>query len=376
MADKSIQQGLEQDARRVEERIPIDMAKKKMDKIATSLRAFMRERRLSQASVAKSIGVSTSQLSQFLSGKYKGNLEELVNKVVNLINSVTRKENRVRNKPFIETSVAKRIGTLITQTEAFSEDEGKIGLIVGDGGHGKSHCLREYAQANKNTIYVELDGAMSPTMLFAEIAKKIGVDPSGSLSAVTRGVIDGLANRHIIVMLDEASDLTVKQLNQLRQIIVVKARCPLILAGNRHLRGTVMRPTVKRGSESLDQFTSRLMGILDLDAVASERDGGLYTIDDIRKLYQYGGIKLTGDAISTLRKICKSPRSGRLRTCSHIITALHLSPVVVKAGQIDAEFVVAVIEQLDLPVKVHLPVRTRGEGLDEEQGVQPMAVAG
>lgn len=381
MTDNSIQKALEQDARIVKERIPIDMTKQKAMQIADKLKAFMAERKYSQTKIARAIDVSPTQISQFLNNKYKGNLEDLINKLVNFMNSITRRETRVRNKPYIETTIAKRIGTLVTQTEAFSDDEGKIGLIIGDGGHGKSHCLRQYAEANKNTIYVELDDAMNSTMIFAEITKKLGVDSSGSIANVTRRLIGALCNRHVIIMLDEASSLNVKQLNQLRQIIVVKCRCPLILAGNQDLLKTVMQPTTRRGYESLDQFTSRLMCILNLDEIASTRDGGLYTVEDIRKLYEYGGIRVTSDAVATLRKICRTPRSGRLRTCSHIIAALHTARITEETGNINTELIEAAIDQLDLPVKVRLPVAARvtAENREDSRGdqeKQPIAKAG
>ena len=174
-------------------------------------------------------------------------------------------------------------------------------------------------------------------------------------------------------MLDEASSLKVKQLNQLRQIIVVKSRCPLILAGNSDLLKTVMQPTGYRGYQSLDQFTSRLMCILNLDTTANSKDGGLYTPEDIRNLYQYGGIRLTADAVSSLRKICRTPRSGRLRTCSHIIAALHTAKAVNDSGQIDSSLVCAAIEQLDLPVKARLPMTT---GLAEDMPASQAASSG
>ncbi len=376
MSDESIQKGLEQDARRISERIPMEITKANALQKAKVLKIFMEERGWTQAKVARRIGVSSTQISQFLGDKYEGNLKDLINKVVSLINSVTRQERRVRNKPYIETTIAVKIATLIKQTEAFSGAEGKIALIIGDSGHGKSHCLQQYAEANKNTIYIELDDVMYSTMIFSAIAKKLGIDSSGSLAAVTRRLIENLQNRQIIIMLDEASSLTVRQLNQLRQIIVTKSQCPLVLAGNRHLLKTVMQPTVKRGNESLDQFTSRLMCILDLDARASDKDGGLYTVSDIRKLFEYGGLRLTSDAVGTLRKISKTPKGGRLWTCSCIIEALHLSPDVEKIDKIDAALIVTAIKELDLPVKVYLPVVTIGEPAEEQEEKQAAVKAG
>ncbi len=370
MNNSDLQKSLEHEAQRIEERIP--MTEKATNKLANRLRQVMAEREFSNTHIAKALGVSSSVISQFLNHKYKGDTVTLANKVKHYIDSITRKERRSSGKPaFVDTTVARRIGSLISNTESFSDDEGKIGIIIGDGGHGKSHCMRAYAKSNKNTVYVELDDAMSMRTVFGEIAAQVGLEGYGTLDSITRRLIDNLRHRHIIIMLDECSGLSVGMLNKLRQVIVVKSRCPLILAGNHGLLNTINQPTTRRGHESLDQFTSRLMAILNLDEVHTATGGGdLYTLDDIRKLYEYAGVKLVGGAADALRKICRTPRSGRLRTCSHIISALHSSGIVRRTKQITAKLIIDAIVELDLPVRVRLPLDTyRKETADIETAV-------
>ncbi len=364
-----LNKAIEQDARWIEERIPSNMDTAEIKQARQRARDFIAERRLTQAQVAKKIGVSTARLNQFLAGKYQGDVPKIVVTVLRYIDSVKRKERHGKAADSIQTTVAERIYTTIVQTEAMSDHEGKIGLIFGDAGHGKSHCLRAYARSNPNSVYVELDDTMTSTRIFAEIAAALKYDSSGSLANLTQRLIENLQNRQMIVMLDEASSLTVRQLNQLRQILVVKARCPLILAGNRYLWDTIMQPTARRGHESLDQFITRLMGKLDLDKEAADDDGGLYTEDDVLKLYQYGGIRLTSDAVRALRKICQTPYSGRLRTCSHIIAALHIAPQIVEAGQITAENIRSAIQSLGLPVNVRLPMATINKQAAERRSI-------
>jgi hypothetical protein len=207
---------------------------------------------------------------------------------------------------------------------------------------------------------------MSSSRIFAEIARVVGADPSGWLSRIAHSLVQRLQNRHVTVIIDEASSLTVQQLDQLRQIIAVKSHCPLVLSGNSDLLKTVMKPAVKQGYAALDQFRSRLMAVLNLDELASEGDDGLYSAEEIRQLYEYGGIRLLNSAVSTLKRICMTPGSGRLRTCSHIITALHTSNVISGRGYIDSSLIIAVIEQLDLPIRAFLPLATMDSATDQD----------
>lgn len=365
-----IQKGLEKEARLITERMPMDSTHLNAREKAQSLREFMDARKLGNADIARMLDVSDTMVSLFLQGKYKGDLKTLINKVVNLINSVTRRERRIKNKPYIETTVAKKIGDVITHTMTFSDEEAKIGLIIGDAGHGKTVCLKQYAAGNKNAIYIEMHRGMVSRSIFAKLAdaERIKIDSSGPLDSIADRLIDNLHNREAVIIIDEASALTVRQLDLLRTIIVVSSQCPLILAGNRHLLNTVMQPTVRNGCESLDQFTSRLMYVLDLDAISVNNDGGLYTVEDIRKLYEYGGIRLAGDAIRALRKICMSPRSGRLRTCSDIISAMLTSGEISKGGIVKSAHIIAALDQLNLPVRRWLPIRgAEPEDEDEQQ---------
>jgi len=359
-----IKKGLEREAQQIQQRVPENVTPAEAHKIAEAFSAFISKRRLSRSKVAKALGVGSSTIAKFLKGTYEGDSKKLANKIANYINAVVRREEKRR--PFVGTTIARKIGALITQTEAFSIDEGKIALIIGDSGHGKSCCLKQYSEANKNTIYVQLDQSMSSSKIFAEIANAIGADSYGWVGRIARSLVPHLQGRHVIFIIDEASSLTVKQLDQLRQIIAVKSSCPLILSGNKDLLKTVMQATVKQGYAALDQFRSRLFAVLNLDELAANGDDGLYSAEDIRRLYEYGGIRLLNSAVSTLKRICMTPGTGRMRTCSHIIMALHTSRVVAEKGCIEGRLIVAAIEQLALPVRELLPLFTMDSAADEQ----------
>lgn len=368
-----IETGLEHHAQTNRERMPEEMAKNDTERVVLALRNFMAEFGYSQAKIARQAGVHSSAISNFLSGRYGAKTDRLAAKIIDIINNLSRRERQTRSRPtFVKTTIATAINTLISSTASFStEDEGKIGVLIGDSGHGKSICLQQYAKAHTNAVYVQLDDAMSKTAIFAEIAKaltdrKVAVDGSGALTRITQRLAEALHDLNMIVILDEASALTVPKLNLLRQIIVIKSRCPLILSGNRYLWQTILQPVTRRGCENLDQFRSRLMQPLDLDLTAGQGDGGgLYTDEDIIKMYKYGGLNLKRDAVDALRHICCTPSSGRMRTCSQLIALLHTSPEAEKAGYIDAAALRDAIAFAGFPVRLPVaPIATQDEAVD------------
>ncbi len=342
-----IQKGLEADARLSEQGPGVSS----VEDVASNLSRYMKENNVSFSQMSKALGYSAGTLQSFVRGSYCGKVQELSSKITSFLNDKARKKRQKNSIGFINTTVAMKIKTLITQVAAFSDDEGKIGLIIGDGGHGKSFCLGEYAKINQSSIYILLDQTMRTTSIFKAIAAGLGIGTSGSMCVVAERIVRRAADRHCILLLDEASHLTVKQLDQVRQIIAVKAKTPVVLAGNSALLKIVMSDSHRGGYESLDQFTSRLVQVLNLDEIASEGGGDLYTASDVRRLYEYGGIRLVSGAVDKIKRILHTPQSGRMRTCSLIIRALHVSGVVREKGEIAAEMIRDAIIELDLPVK-------------------------
>ena len=358
---QDILKALEQDAFYGEVRMPeldeqVTEAQAKI--FGDSLRDWMAERKLSQTAVAEKTGVSTAVISQIVRAKYPGDTKLVIQKLTAFMDTFDRKARVERGKGFVETSVAKRVFTIIKQTQILSDDdEAKIGLVIGDAGHGKSECLKQYAKVYFNSsVYVELDDTMTSAAMFAAIAAALRIDAAGGLKALTQRIVKHYRGRDMIFILDEASGLNPHKLNQLRQIISVRCKCPLILAGNAHLKSTLAQSTERRGNECLDQFNSRVMAKLDLDKITSiPGGGGYYTAEDIKRLYEYGGITLTKEAVRKLRAICMTPQTGRLRTCSVVIAAMHRMSKIVNAGFITEENVIKTIRDLGLAVEEKLP---------------------
>jgi DNA transposition AAA+ family ATPase len=366
-----LNQTLQQDAFFREVRMPIDTAADAVSQAVfiKDLRVWMAENKIGQGTLAEKVGISTTQISQIINNKYPGDAGPAIKKIADYMDTVQRRKRVEKGNGFVYTKTAKRIFSVIKETQTYSDDaEARIGMIIGDSGHGKSVCLKQFVRVNTNAVYVELDDTMSSTALFSEIAKELKIDYTGGVKTLTQRIVERLSGRLMTILLDEASALDVGKLNQLRQIICVRCKCPLIIAGNAHLLNTINEDVTRKGYESLDQFRSRLLTILNLNDLATgggNDDDGLYTEDDVRKLYEYGGISLTKDAKKTLRRICRTPKTGRLRTCSIIITMLHRITEIRNSEVISSADIFYAIEQLGLPIMNQKSIR-KGQNEDEQ----------
>jgi DNA transposition AAA+ family ATPase len=355
-------QNLENDSRLVLVHAPAAGDAAELAAFVVSVREYMTERGISQTQLADRIDVSKSAVCNFLNGNYTGDVAGLAQKVAFFVNAEYRRSRRDIGPGFVETTVALKIKSLIARVESFGDEEGRIGVIIGDAGGGKSACLRAYADADKAAVLVSHDSAQRVHGLLDAIARASGgfVGCNASLSLARARLVELLERQRRVILVDEASSLRAKDLDKLRTVICIRCKCPLILAGNNDLLRTIRENSDKGGYASLDQFNSRLIGVLNLDELAASGDDGpLYSAADLRKLFEFGGVRLTGDAVDALGRICRTPKSGKLRTCRDIIRALHSATRVIESGRIDAASIWAAVEQLRLPVADWLPVVCR-----------------
>ncbi len=355
-----LKKGLSLEQNLILERIPKVFTEENTAKAIANIRSFMKDHSFTNKQLADRCGFSQTTVSQLINGKYPGDTPKALTTIIKFMNAHCRNKLHHNEMPeYVETSVAREIGALITNTTSFSQSEGKIGLVIGDGGHGKTHCLQAWCKVNPHNYYIRLHSCMTNKDIMVAIAKTVGSDYSGSIAYIIDKLAAELADRFAVIIIDEASNLKVKTLDLLRQAICLECGCPMILSGNAALIKTIHKDSARSGYESIDQFNSRVMRTLNLDLAAStstDPNTGLYTEKDIIDLYQYQGIGLAKDAVDTLRKICQTPHSGRLRVCADIIKALHTSPDIYKAQLITGQNIITAIRMLQLPFADRLPV--------------------
>jgi DNA transposition AAA+ family ATPase len=77
---------------------------------------------------------------------------------------------------------------------------------------------REYVKSRENVILIEVDVSYNHQILLRELKKKCGEYGTGSLSIMLKNIVEALADRDYLLIVDEAENLTKKSLEFLRFI--------------------------------------------------------------------------------------------------------------------------------------------------------------
>lgn len=179
------------------------------------LKEFMQAQGLGQKQVANAFGVSVATVSQYLSGKYQGNCEELDRKVDEMLERQKAKVVEAKyNAEFVPTLAAKR-GMEVMR---FAHVEGEINVIFGAAGLGKTQMLKEYARKNSSAILIEVDPSCTPKVLLRKIAEAVGATARGVNNELLDSIVSKLKGSERLLMVDEAELLSTRSLEFIRRI--------------------------------------------------------------------------------------------------------------------------------------------------------------
>lgn len=104
-----------------------------------------------QAKIAKELGVSDGVVSAFISGTYK-TPHQIVDKVEALISLREVKQLAPQAPGFAPTSVSKQAMDVME----YCHLQGKIGVVYGDAGIGKTVAIKEYKRVHPECIAITI----------------------------------------------------------------------------------------------------------------------------------------------------------------------------------------------------------------------------
>lgn len=216
---------------------------------------------------AKAMDISSSTLSQYLAGKYSGNVEEVERKVSNWLRLI--KERELMSGDVVDWVDGIKNSELVLDIARLTHLQKSIGVVIGRSGMCKTMALKKYAYDHPDTIYMEVDGAYSAKEVMREIHTRCGYNGIGHLNYLKKQIIAKLQDSGRMIILDQAEYLSDKALDLIRTIHD-KAGVGVLLAGLPQLLVNI------KGTEGVhEQIYTRIGAAVELEPL---------TNDDIQKL--------------------------------------------------------------------------------------------
>lgn len=256
--------------------------------ITKKLREHMAEKSISQLRVAKALGLSTSVISQYLSGNYAGDIEATETKISQWLDLETQRAER----PFLESTgiIQTRAVTLITQALFVAARDRDMVVITGPAGAGKTTTLQSYAKGNSSSILIEADHGYTAMALFVELCDHLSLPTKGTLHELLQRVVEKLKDSGRLIIVDEAEHLPYRALELLRRVHD-KSHVPLALVGMPRLR-----KNLQGDHNHYAQLWSRVGFVKSVDLL-SEKDEDAFVASRIGSV--------PDDVMDAIRKGCR-----------------------------------------------------------------------
>ncbi|HBY5098106.1 TPA: AAA family ATPase [Klebsiella pneumoniae] len=195
--------------------------------IRTELTELMARKGYSQTQVARAIGKSSTLISQYIQGKYPGDVKNIDELVSGFITRESEREKATRiNTAFVSTVTARKALEVISLAQL----DGDINVIFGAAGLGKTMVLRQYASEHKDAILIEADPGYTARTVLEELCGRLGLSRNGNMHQLSESCISALSDSGRLLMIDEAENLPYRALETLRRIHD-KAGIGIVLAG-------------------------------------------------------------------------------------------------------------------------------------------------
>jgi DNA transposition AAA+ family ATPase len=257
-------------------------------------------KKISQSKAAQALGYSSGVVSAYKSRTYNGNVKAFEETIEAWLKREARRISKVEI-PVVETSVMDSIRKAIN----IAQDDKDIAVITGDSGTGKTTALRRYQAESHSAFFVEVDSSFTKNVLVVEIARSVGVETKGNMTAIIARIVEALKERDAILIIDEADYLSDGALELIRRVINDKAQTGVVLVGLPRLEFRL-----RNLSNDHEQLTSRVGVLLKLKKMEKS---------DAEKILRGVWENLTKEAIDAF----VNAASGSVRTLTKLIGRVH-----------------------------------------------------
>ncbi len=281
---------------------------------------YTRAHGLTATHVAHQLGKPrATTIGELMKGVYRANADDHIRRLNMWVEQNARSRSAALADTFVSTKVARDMLTVAR----LCRENLTIACAYGAAGIGKTRCAMAIHDKYVGSVYLRvMTGYASPKGLTMILAEKLGVRRSVRRNehehrTQLERIMDDLRNSDRLLIVDEATKLTDDTMELLRDI---HDECcvPILLIATRHLHERIKRNADPDGG----QFYSRVDVIKNLTEGHDLYRGDkrpLFTVDDIKKLYNEPPIRLAPDAAHYLRDVANALGYGSLRTCKILL---------------------------------------------------------
>ncbi|HGG6757209.1 TPA: AAA family ATPase [Salmonella enterica subsp. enterica serovar Java] len=238
--------------------------------IITQLRDVMDSHGYSQGQIARAIGRSVTAMSQYLQGKYNGDIADMEERIGHFLRRVREKQNALRiDERFVSTPTASKGLEVLS----YAHLESEICVLFGAAGLGKTMILREYARRDSNVIFIEADPGFTARTLLEELCGSLRLSKNGNIHTLIDLCVEKLKGTGRLLIIDEAELLPYRALEVVRRLHD-KAGIGVVMAGMPRL---IVNLKGKRGEFA--QLYSRVALALDLGNALARQDFDQIAVD-------------------------------------------------------------------------------------------------
>lgn len=198
--------------------------------LTDQVKQLIKDKGFTQTQIAKECGFSGGALSSYFKGTYKGDNEKLEVALQSWLDGQTKKTATFVSAPdFVDTPTAAKIFADFDFVKMF----GKMGVVYGASGVGKTQAARQYTRANNNVWMITARPSICTiNEVLYEMALELGIsDAPKRAGKLSRMLKIKLAGTRGLMIIDEADHLPLKVLEELR-ILQEDSEVGFMLIGN------------------------------------------------------------------------------------------------------------------------------------------------
>lgn len=272
--------------------------------------AYISERGIKLAQVAREINYVESVISSWRGNVYKGDNDAVTRIVNDWMERDARRAEAAKPKDYVSTWVAECMRTVAH----LADKHLKMAVIVAPSGTGKTKVLQTLTKEMRG-VYIAADrGHATPRGFLLTLSRAVDGRLSGNINVLLSSIVEKLKGTRRIIFLDEAHYLT--PVLSLIRSIYDQAGVPIVMAGTSDILPYVDDRTDGRG-----QFASRTLFCNILDSIVDvERGGGdksevrnLFSIEEVQAFFATRKIRLTREALMLAWSLACLPNYGTLR---------------------------------------------------------------